>query len=326
MVAAATTAACLPLARMMLLHLAILDHASARSCHSLPTPRGGGLGVLAGVTAGLVIALITGLVNIDIDLLAIMAAVGALALTGFSDDIRDLGPIPRLVIQCIVGSGLGVTIYSGSSSLIIILGAALAGAAFVAFIVNVVNFMDGINGITALTMMAWGGSILWAASASDLPVGVAVGAVAIGTGLAFLPFNAPRAALFLGDVGSYLYGGLVASASVVLVADGMPPLVLAAPLIPYMADVLATLLRRVRRGAKLTEAHREHFYQRLTSSCSLPQTLVALAYGTLSLACGTIALFAPAGVTIMWLAFVCLVIAIGPRILVRMSLVADWVA
>ncbi|MEA3217863.1 MAG: UDP-GlcNAc:undecaprenyl-phosphate/decaprenyl-phosphate GlcNAc-phosphate transferase, partial [Acidimicrobiia bacterium] len=79
---------------------------------------------------------------------------------------------------------------------------------------------------------------------------------------AFLPFNAPRARVFLGDVGSY---GLGAGLALLLILAATRIPAWAAILVPsvYLADVLATLFRRARAGKRLTEAHREHVYQRL---------------------------------------------------------------
>jgi UDP-N-acetylmuramyl pentapeptide phosphotransferase/UDP-N-acetylglucosamine-1-phosphate transferase len=90
-----------------------------------------------------------------------------------------------------------------------------------------------------------------------------LGLVLAGAAFGFLPWNAPSARVFLGDVGSYGLGLLVAAMSVWAVAAGMPWHWAVAPLIVYGADTGWAILKRRRAGHSLTEAHREHAYQRL---------------------------------------------------------------
>lgn len=142
----------------------------------------------------------------------------------------------------------------------------LLGACITATTVNATNFMDGINGISGLTAGLWG--------LSTIPIGVAtgdgglagLGAAAAGSAFGFLPYNAPEAHLFLGDVGSYLFGGMFAGGILLTIANGGPIVRVVAPLSVYLFDVAATLARRAVHGAPLTEAHREHAYQRMVSA------------------------------------------------------------
>ena len=70
--------------------------------------------------------------------------------------------------------------------------------------------------------------------------------------------------MFLGDVGSYLLGALVAALAFAAFVDGVSPVALTAPVTLYLADTGVTILRRIRRGEPWLEAHRSHIYQRLT--------------------------------------------------------------
>lgn len=150
----------------------------------------------------------------------------------------------------------------------------LLGAGVTAAAVNATNFMDGINGISGMTAALWGLCVV--------PVGVTVsdgalvglGAATAGSALGFLPYNLPEAQLFLGDVGSYLFGGLFAGGVLLTVADRGPVRRVLAPLSVYLVDVGITLARRAARGAPLTEAHREHVYQRLVQEQGWPHLQV----------------------------------------------------
>jgi UDP-N-acetylmuramyl pentapeptide phosphotransferase/UDP-N-acetylglucosamine-1-phosphate transferase len=90
---------------------------------------------------------------------------------------------------------------------------------------------------------------------------VALPALLVAAMLGFLVWNWAPAKLFLGDVGSmpigYLLGWLLLSAA----ANGAWAAALILPLY-YLADATITLIKRALRGAKIWQAHREHFYQR----------------------------------------------------------------
>lgn len=260
--AAASTTLAAPVVVRYLNRAGYLDHPGARSSHTAPTPRGGGLAVLGGLAVAVGIAMSGGRAWPSVVILPALA----LAAVGLFDD-RHQGGVSasfRLAAQVALGIVAGSIVVGPW-------GAAL-GAAVVPVIVNVVNFMDGINGITALTLVAWGASTLVANGVLGSVFGVQfLALITVGTAVGFLPWNLPRARLFLGDVGSYLYGGLVAGA--ILLAWGTPlRWAVIAPLAPYLADVSLTLLRRARRGARLTEAHREHTYQRLVHETGLTHT------------------------------------------------------
>ena len=260
------TAVSAPVVRAILLRLNILDVPNHRSSHDTPIPRAGGLACLMGAVAASLAAVNLGL---SVSWVVLGGAVG-LAGVGFADDWLTLPPLPRLAAQAVCGALVGLSLNG--------VGLALAGAALYPLIVNVVNFMDGINGISGAVLTVWGVAALVAAFSDPVAIfGLgALGCVAIGTALGFLPWNVPRARLFLGDSGSYFIGALIAGGVLLGSSQGASPAVLFAPLALYLGDVAHTLLRRKRRGEALMEAHREHAYQRLVSIAGLSHAVVAL--------------------------------------------------
>jgi len=91
----------------------------------------------------------------------------------------------------------------------------------------------------------------------------AAGALAAAS-IPFLAVNRPPARLFLGDVGAVPAGYLAATFGIAGVARGLWPAWF--PLLvflPFVADATATLARRLVRGERVWEAHRDHYYQRL---------------------------------------------------------------
>jgi UDP-N-acetylmuramyl pentapeptide phosphotransferase/UDP-N-acetylglucosamine-1-phosphate transferase len=104
---------------------------------------------------------------------------------------------------------------------------------------------------------------------------VVIGAVTAGSTTAFLPWNAPVARLFLGDVGSYLLGAMVGIGIVIGVHQTPSAAVLLAPLSIHLADTRTVRLRRALRGEPLMIAHRQHVYQRLVSEAGMSHSSVA---------------------------------------------------
>jgi UDP-N-acetylmuramyl pentapeptide phosphotransferase/UDP-N-acetylglucosamine-1-phosphate transferase len=257
------TIAAAPLVIHVLLKHGLLDMPNHRSSHVTPVPRGGGIAVLAGVLAGLILASTR---EQNVPWLAISGAV-ALAVVGFADDRGALGAAPRLAAQLVVGVLVGIS--AGGGWWI------AAGTICIPVAVNVVNFMDGINGITGVNIASWG----FVAMAVGLSQGVSslavIGAVTAGSSAAFLPWNAPVARLFLGDVGSYLLGSLVGIGVLIGIQQTTSALVIVAPLSIYLADTSIVLLRRGLRREPLMVAHRQHVYQRLVSEVGIPHSGVA---------------------------------------------------
>ena len=166
-------------------------------------------------------------------------------------------------MQAVGGVIISVLLVSGLAEPIAVLVALVAlGAIWITGFVNVFNFMDGVNGISgahaliAGTVYAWLG--WWQHDGFLVPAGAAV---AVGA-LAFLPWNAGQAQVFLGDAGSYALGAALAIAGRLRARRGCPRRGASGPLVLYLADTAWTLQRRIRAGERWLEPHRTHVYQR----------------------------------------------------------------
>lgn len=293
-----------PGVRWLMLHRGIIDVPNHRSSHVRPTPRGGGLACLLGVLAALVLAYAAGRA---VPWVAAGAAI-ALALVGFADDRFDLAPPLRLGAQVAAGALMGVA--AGGGWLVAV------GAVMTPVVVNVVNFMDGINGITSLSAGVWGATAWIVGMVAGVEAVWVIGAATAGAAIGFLPWNAPSARLFLGDVGSYLFGGLIAAGLVVgLATHASAVVVLGAPLALYLADTGTVLIRRARRGDPLMVAHREHAYQRLTRDLQLPHVVVSLLVAGLAGLATTAWALLPATVAGLITLLLCSAYLVSPSVL-----------
>jgi UDP-N-acetylmuramyl pentapeptide phosphotransferase/UDP-N-acetylglucosamine-1-phosphate transferase len=240
----------------LLRRAAIIDVPGHRSSHTVPTPRGGGLPIAAGllVAAGLI-----GGANA-----AVFAfAVAAFGLLGFVEDLHGLAAGWRLIMQAAGGIMVAVVLVSSLTGPAVKLVVLVAlGAAWITGFVNAFNFMDGVNGISGahalIAGVVYAGLGWWRHDGFLAPAGAAVAVSA----LVFLPWNAGRARVFLGDAGSYVLGAALAILAADAVLAGIPVEAALGPLVLYIADTAWTLLRRIRAGERWLEAHRTHVYQR----------------------------------------------------------------
>lgn len=249
-----------------------LDLPGERSSHVRPTPKGGGVGmVLAFVWA----AIATGLAPfLWIPLLA-------LAILSFVNDLRSISAGVRLTAQFVAALlALGGALWLGHASWSVFL--LFPALFFVVATANCYNFMDGINGIAGITAVVAFACLLVFGGASDTPLFYPIMAV-MGALLGFLPFNLPRARLFMGDVGSIFLGFLFALSVCLLARTWTEFLVFASFLFPFYADEAVTVVERLRRGESLLAPHRRHLYQFLANERGIAHWKVSVAYGVIQL-------------------------------------------
>lgn len=250
---------------------ALLDRPNERSSHELAVPRGGGIGIL--------VAFIVGSLMLSVSPRFWIPAV-ILSLVSLAEDRFAVGVVKRLLAQFVVtffflffATGIHFNRLPGAI-LLAFYSLYIVGTA------NFYNFMDGINGIAGITgTVAF--SLLGAYGSFNGrdPVLTAL-CFSMACGCAgFLPFNLPRARVFLGDVGSILLG-FVFACVVVSWSDTVTEfLSLAGFLFLFYADELVTLAERLGDGESPARAHRRHLYQVLVNEGGLAHWRVSTGYG-----------------------------------------------
>ena len=257
-----------------MINVRVMDLPNDRSSHAMPTPRGGGVGIVVGFLLG--IAVLYGFASFarlaDPYFRGVILASIAIAVVGFVDDVRDWPFIVKLAAQvaaalAAVGSGLYVEVFRlpgvGPVDLGWVAGAAVT-LGWILFATNAMNFIDGLNGLASGTALVACG-FLAGIAAVEGGAFVYFAALLLGAGIAgFLPFNFPRARIFMGDVGSQFCGFVLAVLGVA--ASRFDAVELSFLLVPMLLsgvlyDVAFTLARRALAGERLTQAHRGHLYQ-----------------------------------------------------------------
>ena len=242
----------------------MLDQPGQRRSHSIPTPRGGGIGVVVAMLICLPGALWSLPAAWPVSVIA--SATGALllvALAGWWDDHRPLPVLPRLGAQLLAVLWFSLTLMATGLSwwwLPLLLGAGT-------WSINLHNFMDGIDGLLAQQAIFVASGLAWIAWAAAQPaLAVAAGSLAAAC-LGFWYYNRPAAQIFMGDVGSGSIGLLLFAFTAMLWrlehALLWPALILSSA---FVVDASLTLLTRMLRGRRWHAPHREHLYQWLVRS------------------------------------------------------------
>lgn len=255
------------LLRRYALARSIIDIPNARSSHTLPTPRGGGVAIVVSFLLSLPMLAWAGF----LDSTAMTALFGAgllVAVIGFMDDHGHIAARWRLLGHFCAAiwalawlGGLPPLQMLGMNLSLGWIGHVLA-AFYLVWMLNLYNFMDGIDGIAsveAITTCLGACLLYWLADSYSL---IWAPLLLAGAVVGFMFWNFPPARIFMGDAGSGFLGIVLGGLS--LVAAWHSPALFWGWLIllgVFVVDATFTLVRRLLRGEKVYEAHRSHGYQ-----------------------------------------------------------------
>ena len=273
----------------VMIAVGVPDHPDARKAHTRTTPKSGGIGIVAAFLLGIILLYRYGQVSrlaSPLFLGVILAAI-LIAAVSFLDDVYDFPFAVKLGAQLVaalaaVAVGLSARrfdlplfgpVYLG-------LAAPIISTLWVLFVTNAMNFIDGLDGLAAGTTLI---ACLFLAGIAGIHGGffVYTTSLLLAGGVAgFLPFNYPRARIFMGDVGSQFCGFLLSLLGIaathyehVSLSFMVVPLLLSG----VFLDVVFTLVRRAIAGHNLAQAHRGHLYQ-VAHRAGMDARLIAIVY------------------------------------------------
>lgn len=250
--------------KLFAIHTSVIDQPNDRSSHTTPTPRGGGIAIAIVWFAGLVYFYFAE--SIERSLFYAFLSGLPLTLIGFADDLFNLKPIIRFLVQFICAA-LALWFLGGLHNLQIASCNfqhinILTPLAFFALIwsINLFNFLDGIDGYLS-TEVIFIGISLFVLTGETLGILLAV---SVG---GFLIWNWPKAKIFMGDVGSTLLGFIVAVFAIYCQNTQQISIVVMLIITAvFWFDATITLFRRIINKEKLSEAHRKHAFQRIVQA------------------------------------------------------------
>ena len=210
-----------------------------------------------------------------------LGAIGMVVL-GWLDDKHELSPRAKFAGQLFIATmvaAAGVRITLFVPNLLFSYGITIL---WILTMVNAFNFMDNMNGLCAGlgAIGAWYFATIAAADGQYLVALIAF--LTFGALLGFLPYNFPKARVFLGDAGSHLVGYLLAVLAILphfyttrhprRWAVLIPLFILAVPLI----DLVWVVLLRWRIGQPFYHGDTNHLSHRLVKSGLTPTRAVLL--------------------------------------------------
>jgi len=272
-VAALLALAAVPLTVKLAWATGYLDHPEARKLHTSATALLGGPAVfLCGLAAWILAMRLGPHAPMDAGAYDLLFGAAVALAIGLWDDRFGMRPSVKMLGQAVAAS----TLLAGGAvpdlGLPLGIDAAITMVALIA-LMNAVNFLDNMNGmVSGLTPIALAG-FAWA-SASRGATGVAAAELALaGACAGFMPYNFPRARIFLGDAGS-LFLGYCLGAAALLAMRGAPPgwgqagpvLVLAYPAF----DLVFVVITRIRDGSPVYRGGKDHANHRLATLLGSP--------------------------------------------------------
>jgi UDP-GlcNAc:undecaprenyl-phosphate GlcNAc-1-phosphate transferase len=276
----------------------LVAHPSDERWHGSPTPTFGGVGIFAGLVAGVGVALAIGAVEWSGGLGGILCGAALLFAAGLIDDFRHLSPLTKLAVQI----GAAVIALASGLQVEIVGNDVLAwgiGILWLVGITNAFNLLDNMDGLAA-TLAAIACAYFAIDAVTEHPnETVLVLSLALGLACAgFLPFNLRpgRAAhVFMGDSGSLVLGFALASfalasswtvAGTTVATVLLPLLILAIPILDTTLVTFVRLAQRrpVSRGGRDHTSHRLVYYGLSEAKAVLLLALVAAAIGATALA------------------------------------------
>lgn len=294
-----------PLIRRFGLRAGLVDQPNRRKVHQRPMVRLGGVAIFIGVVMALL--LVWGMGGFEtlkpgkeFEVLGVTIGGIAFFLIGLADDLFNLSPKTRLILQVVVASMawqagvqidfvgipmLGLVQFPDVISLPITV-IWLVGMA------NAINWIDGLDGLAAGVSGIAAFVMFWTCLFMGQPQAALIAAALAGGTLGFLRYNFNPAQIFMGDGGAYFIGFTLAGVgiiglvkSVTTVAVLLPYVILAVPIL----DMSAVILDRLRRGQSPFVADKRHLHHRLLKA-GLSQRLAVLFIYSLTLWAGTLAM------------------------------------
>jgi len=261
------------LTRFMLVRVRVMDLPNDRSSHTLPTPKSGGIAIVATFLIGVVVIFLFADKSLIRQDYFLGFVVSALLIAGISlyDDVHDKPFIIKLVTQFLaVFLVLAFGIVIDQIALPFVGLIALGGWGFplsflwIIGLTNAFNFMDGLDGLaggTAVIASAFFCVITF--SQGSTFVYITCYALVAGA-FGFLIYNFPPARIFMGDVGSTFLGFTFAVLAIIAARyDHSHTSFMVMPLLLFnlIYDTFFTFMRRLFAGERVIDAHRTHLYQ-----------------------------------------------------------------
>ncbi len=262
----------------------LIDIPNARSSHTVPTPRGGGVAIVGGLVIGCISFYF---LPFTFSFPGIWFFVGFIivTLTSLVDDKMNLPAGLRFLLQAL--AAILVLYETGGMKMFPLPEPMTFDMGWLSYpvtlfwiiaVVNIYNFLDGIDGYAAAQAVIAGIAI---AVIDHSGPGFIIGSLIASASLGFLIVNWHPAKIFMGDIGSVALGFVFATLPLYFegMNAGLGVFSVIIVLWFFLSDGAFTIIRRFIAGKKVWEAHRSHLYQRFSQSGYRHSTVVLTVMG-----------------------------------------------
>jgi UDP-GlcNAc:undecaprenyl-phosphate GlcNAc-1-phosphate transferase len=317
-----------PRTRMYSMRVGWADEPNARRVNKEPLPNAGGLAIFCAVVMAMVIASVLRriiIVDVQVQILAILLGGSFVMLAGFIDDQYGLPPIFRLIVQLIaalllVGTGirLNVTFGGDFASTISVIFTVI----WIVAITNAINLIDGVDGLAGGVSFITGMCLLGVSAQFESRAAATILLAALaGAALGFLRHNFPPSRIIMGDSGAYFFGFVLAGSALLgglkfTTVFALGPAViflLLVFLLPLMDTIQVITRRLLKRQNPISNPGKDHLHHALLAR-GLSQRRTTLILWAVTLVTNVVAMYiqdmpaaviaTTAGGTVLLLAFV----------------------
>ncbi len=266
------------LTRLLVTRGWMLDHPNTRSSHTAAVPRAGGIAIALTFLAGLAVyAAVSGESHVNDGFFqGFAAAVVAIFVVSVADDLLTVNFTTKLgtqvaatVVVLVTGTVLWRVPVPGLGPVSLGLAGPVLTGLWIVGLTNAFNFMDGLDGLAAGQAVVAAAAFLLVTSLQGSDFVYLMSYMLLAGAAGFLVYNFPPARIFMGDSGSQFLGFTFALLAVIAARyDHAQTSFLVMPLLflSFIWDTALTFARRLWRGERVTEGHRDHLYQRLNRS------------------------------------------------------------
>ncbi len=289
-----TTCALIPLIRRLAIRIGAVVRPDERRVHTRPTPTLGGVGMLVGFLAGMLVAwrldAFSPVFDNNTEPLGLVIAAVVILTVGAIDDLREVSA-PAKASGIVVAAS--VLVFSGISILSLRIPfvstfildsnwSYLLSVVWVLGMTNAINFIDGLDGlaagivaIAAATFFLYAQQLGHEGTLEAGNIGPLIAVLVLGMCIGFLPYNIHPARIFMGDGGALLLGLLMAASTMVVggrtdtPVSGQTFFFFAPVFIPLVIlgvpilDTAFAIIRRARTRTSPATADKGHLHHRL---------------------------------------------------------------
>jgi UDP-GlcNAc:undecaprenyl-phosphate GlcNAc-1-phosphate transferase len=277
--------------RRVALRFGVMDHPGPRKGHGESVPYLGGLALLAGVAAAILV--------VNQELWPVLVLLTLMSALGLIDDLRYMPPWAKLVGEIAIASSAVALGFSWHLTNSVAINDGLS-ILWMVGLTNSFNLLDNMDGLASTASAC---SLI--ALAIIVPASWTLALPLAGAAIGFLVVNRPPAKMFMGDTGSLMIGFGVAVSSIAAANSekGLHSLViLAFPMALAIFDTSLVIVSRLASGRPVQLGGQDHFSHRLRLMGWSPYQILAAAFvGCFAgSACGALAISYPSSQA--WLA------------------------